>query len=224
MAAITPTPTCSICTSKGHYDLDCSEKPKTATELLQHFVSHPFMADLPEGDMLRLSQALKDAYVELAKPGKKVLQREIWTPEIALVVDDTHYQINRYERVSYLGGAHTEWIVDGFRCVGDIMTAPKHPIHFNNQVLGDYIKKILLTHGQPNRVIISSRHISPNIMTYTEMIKKWADRDELEITCRNEYLKNTEEEGSEEHEDSHWRGDYTYGRFIRHIQDSLLPH
>ena len=173
--------------------------------------------------MLKLSKALKDAYVEVNKPGKKVATREIWNPEIALVVDDTHYQINRYERVGYVGGGPAEWIIDGFRCVGDIMTAPKHPIHFSNQVLGEYIRKILLTHGQPNRIIISSKHISPVIKNYTEMIKMWADRDELEICCRISFMKENEEEGNEEHEDCHWRGDYTYGRFIRHIQDSILP-
>jgi hypothetical protein len=183
------------------------------------------MADLPEGEMLRLSKTLKDAFTEMAKPGRKVSSREEWFPDVVLVVDETHYQINRYERISYTGGGPAEWIIEGFRCVGDIMTATKHPIRFDKQfTLGDYLRKILMCHGQPNRVIISYKHISPVILTYTELIKKWADRDELEITCRTDFEKlEHDDSNNEEHEDSCWRGDYTYSRFIRHIQCALLP-
>jgi hypothetical protein len=174
--------------------------------------------------MLRVSKALKDVFAELAKPGRKVTSREEWHIDAALVVDDTHYQINTYERISYSTGP-TEWVIDGFRVTGDPITGKRFPIHFDkNFPLGDYIKKILTCHGQPNRIIISYKHVAPVIMTYTEMIKKWADRDELEITCRNDFEKlEHDTSNDEEHEDSCWRGDYTYSRFMRHIQMSLCP-
>jgi hypothetical protein len=218
-------PTCSICTGKGHYDLDCPDKPKTANALLQHFVSHPFMADMPEGDMLRLSKILKDAFTEMAKPGRKLVSRQEYTPDICLIVDDTHYQINKYEIVNYNVGK-ADYIIEGFRCNGCPLSAPRIPIAFDkNMGLGDYLRKILLCHNQPNRIIISYRHIAPVIVTYSEMLKKWAERDELEITLRNEFVKLENSFcDDEEHDDACWRGDYTYERFMRHIVTALTPH